>query len=360
MRYKGSSRPETVEGLMKRRRAILRKMRSYTDSENPLDPQDLQKVNDAFEFLKADVENTYESYRQIRGNPNTQVEGLALNCSADCVSAVGICADGNQRYKSFMEDTRVFQDCFGNDPHKCFFAVFDGHHGRFAAEVAATELHHAMLLEMEKFDPRTKCTCAHNLVDEYDLGDYELHSRASTRLSERGAIHEESQNIIDAILQCSEERLAKLMADDSSTSSSPTPKKEKPKKKSRDPFAEKMSNVFMKAHKCVDVLLSYGKDESSRVRWSGCSTLACVLRDVKFPEEEVEGNDHDVNKEDKTTDQTDNKSTTSQYDPPTKLGVIHLANAGESRKLVHILADLHIIPVYNNEQSAFFNHLVFF
>ena len=58
----------------------------------------------------------------------------------------------------------MFQDTFGADPRKCFLAVYDGHHGRWAAEMAATEFHHAMLMEMEKFDSNTQVTTTHEQV----------------------------------------------------------------------------------------------------------------------------------------------------------------------------------------------------
>ena len=68
-----------------------------------------------------------------------------------------------------MEDTKVFQDNFGEDKNKSFFAVYDGYHGRFAADMAATELHHLLLNEMSKFDPKTKSTTATNQADNNDV-----------------------------------------------------------------------------------------------------------------------------------------------------------------------------------------------
>lgn len=47
----------------------------------------------------------------------------------------------------------------------------------------------------------------------------------------------------------------------------------------KESFETKMSDSFKRAHLYMDRLLTWGKEEYSRVRWSGCSTLACVLRD---------------------------------------------------------------------------------
>ena len=270
--------PDSVKALLKRRNAILKKLKQNTNGDKPLDPSQLQQINDAYEFLKADLEDTYEAYRRFRENPSTDVRGVGLNCSATCAYAVGICSDGNERWKNSMEDTRVFQDFFGNDPNKCFFAIYDGHHGRFAAEVAANELHHALLMEMEKFDPRTKCTCTFNMADSYDISQYNIHvhSRAPSRTSERGQIHEESTNVIHQIIRTCEEHVLELINEEKGKNVAKKKKKEK-KEKEKDPFTEKMQGAFVKAHKYTDILMGYGKDEQSRVRWSGCSTVTCVI-----------------------------------------------------------------------------------
>lgn len=327
--YKGSSRPLSVEALLKRRKAILRRLKSKTSSESPLDPLQLQKLNDAFEFLKADLEETYEAYRQVRENPQTAVHGIALNCSSACALAVGICADGNERWKNSMEDTRVFQDYFGNDAQKCFFGIYDGHHGRFAAEVSASELHHALLLEMEKFDPRTKCTCAHNMADEYDLTEYDIHSRAPTRASDTGLMFEESTTLIQKIVQDCEKNLKDL---DTQAKPDSAKKRDKSnKRKDKDPFAEKMAEAATKAHKYTDILLSYGKDEQSRVRWSGCSTLTCVVQDTMAAAEHIkDSNSLEEEAQRNNTEKGDVSCDRPEFEPPKDLGVIHLANAGKA------------------------------
>lgn len=322
-------RPETVSALLKKRNAVIKSLQKKATSENPLPPTTLQQINDAYEFLKADLEDTYEAYRRLEENPHTNVRGIGLNCSPGCVLAIGICADGNDRWKNAMEDTHVFQDYFGNDPDKCFFAIYDGHHGQFAAEVAANELHHALLMEMEKFDPRTKCTCTFNMANNYDITQYDIHSLAPSRSSERGLIHEESTNMVQQIIRTCEnhiEELEKLV--EGQETEQKTKRKEK-KQKKKSPFEEKIHSAFRKAHKYTDVLLSYGKDEESRVRWSGCSTLTCVIQSID-PQQEVE--EDDPNKKVFGTDASareGNKNLKSTIEPPREMGTIHMANAGK-------------------------------
>ena len=59
--------------------------------------------------------------------------------------------------------------------------MYDGHNGHYAAEIAARELHHALLDSMSKFDPHTKCTCTFNLGEECAVSDHDTHSRAPSR-----------------------------------------------------------------------------------------------------------------------------------------------------------------------------------
>lgn len=73
-----------------------------------------------------------------------------------------------------MEDTKVFQDNYGEDKNKCYFGLFDGYHGRFAADMAAAELHHLLLNEMAKFDPKTKSTTVTNILDNTNVEQVNL------------------------------------------------------------------------------------------------------------------------------------------------------------------------------------------
>ena len=296
LKYRSGILPTAVDALVKRRQALLKRLKSKKDGpECPIDSTQLKRINSAFDVLKSYIENTYDEYRRSSYMANTEVQGLALTCSTRCAYAVGICSTGNERWKNKMEDTRVFQDCFGNDPRKCFLAIYDGYHGGFAAEVAANVLHNQILVEMEKFDPRTKCTCTFNMADINDISQYEIpeeYSRPASVLTERGHIHEASRNAIQQIIQTCEERIALLRestheagdVEENNSSSEKQKLKKRPGKSEKNPFdlfAGRMSDAAVKAHRYTDRILSYGKDEMSRVRWSGCSTLTCVIQDTQ-------------------------------------------------------------------------------
>ena len=80
--------------------------------------------------------------------------------------------------------------------------------------------------------------------------------------------------------------------------------------------------AFKKAHEYTDRLLEWGKEENSRVRWSGCSTLTCIIQDTVSNIEDKE------NPREQSRELELDSKTKFGSEPPKELGVIHLANAG--------------------------------
>ena len=282
MKY--AEEPKNSDLLLKRRNAVLRKVKLSASNDKPCQVEKIQEINDAYEYLKSLIEGKYEELRQVREDVNAEVGGIALNCSPDCVQAVGIAASANERWKSYMEDARTFQDAFGEDKHKIFFGLYDGYHGRFAAEMAASELHKLLLNEIVKFDPRTRNTLGTNLGGEIDISQYKF-ERPDTMQSERIVLYDESVDIIQNIINVCESKYNELISkqnppepsaqdEQPNTERSQTKRKRQPK----TPFEQKMENAFSKVYYLLDILLSYGKDENSKVRWSGCSALTCVIQ----------------------------------------------------------------------------------
>ncbi|XP_067687569.1 protein phosphatase 2C-like domain-containing protein 1 [Haliotis asinina] len=321
MKFKCSTLPDNSEALLKRRNAILRRLKNEATEKNPIDPKAIKVINDAYERLKSDIEDTYDMCRQIRQNINTNVNGVSLNCSPSCTLAVGLCSSQNERWKSVMEDTRVFQDYFGDDRDKCYLALFDGHHGRFAAEVAASELHRLLLNEMAKFDPKTKSTTAHNLADVTDISHYKF-DRPDTKDSERVLLHQESMDIIQQIIALCEDKYDLLMKDKEQNSEGDEETKRKKSSKPKHPLSPKISSAFKKAYHLLDILLSYGKDECSKVRWSGCSALTAIVQATE-PGDSFKESENSPQK-----DEGGNGDTAMQ------LGLVHLANAGNIHGLL--------------------------
>ena len=126
-RFNMERKPSSVKQLVKRRRAIMRRLNETANSENPVSMRKLQKLNQAYELLKADIEGTKTALRNeddlFQIQPRTEGWGTVLNCAL----AFGICQHANSRWKTSMEDRFAFKDIFCNDPQSGFFAVYDGY-----------------------------------------------------------------------------------------------------------------------------------------------------------------------------------------------------------------------------------------
>lgn len=139
-RFSMERKPSSVKQLVKRRRAIMKRLNEVANSENPVSMKKLQKLNLAYELLKADIEGTSTTLRMLdeyfQIQPSLQGHGTPLNCAL----AFGVCQYANARWKTSMEDRYAFKDCFCNDPQSGFFAVYDGYSGTMAAEKCARYL----------------------------------------------------------------------------------------------------------------------------------------------------------------------------------------------------------------------------
>ena len=139
-RFTMDRKPSSVKQLVRRRRAILRRLNETASSENPVSMKKLQKLNLAYEAIKADIEGTNTTLRNVDefylDQRNIQGHGTTLNCAL----AFGVCQHANSRWKTSMEDTYAFKDFFCNDPQSGFFAIYDGYSGSMAAEKCARYL----------------------------------------------------------------------------------------------------------------------------------------------------------------------------------------------------------------------------
>nr|XP_054751999.1 protein phosphatase 2C-like domain-containing protein 1 [Lytechinus pictus] len=359
--YTGKEQPESVKGLLKKRQELMVALNKKSNPDRPVSLYRLQKINEAFELVKSHLEETYEELIHSKENFIYDCQGISLNCSAPCVRAVGICSNDNSRWKSKMEDTRVFQDYYGNDVNKCFFGIYDGYNGRFAADVAANDLHHVFLNELQKVDDKVSCTCAVNLADKNDLTDYQLERGSPIVRSDsiRHILHEESVNIIQQIMHTCESNLMKISNDDSQLSQRDRPMR---KKKNKNPEYEKVSQAYHNTYLYLDQYLSYGINETSLVRWSGCSALSLLISSEEHVgvEDGKDGNkvgnkDKDIpNDNEATEEKKDGEKETeegeegekgSASEDPEKetkeddalleeLGVLHIANAGNTQAVL--------------------------
>jgi len=165
----------------------------------------IQLINDSYEIVKQEIEDTFECCRKIEENINTKVEGSHLGCCLDFVSAVGCCSDQNSRWKQAMEDCKVYQDYYGNDKGRAFVALYDGYNGSYAASVAANELHYLLLMEMAKFDKTIKCKCTFNMLERNDVTKYDLIESPAKPCQHKRQLHRQSANFLHQVIYTCEE-----------------------------------------------------------------------------------------------------------------------------------------------------------
>lgn len=77
----------------------------------------------------------------------------------------------------------------------------------------------------------------------------------------------------------------------------------------------------------MDILLSYGKDEMSKVRWSGTSALTVVIQNTKLKPGQDDTNLAPL-EEVSSSDGTRHSAKPNSFEPPEELGLIHIANSG--------------------------------
>lgn len=169
------------------------------------DLKKFKRIDDAYERLKQELEDTFESCRKIDEKINFTVEGLDYSCGVEFVSAVSQCSNQNNRWKSVMEDSKVYQDFFGNSQAKAFLALYDGYNGQYASAVAANELHYLLLNEMAKFDPNISCQCTYNMFEENDIAKYDLLRPPTPNDGLKALLHEQSRNHVCQVIHTCEE-----------------------------------------------------------------------------------------------------------------------------------------------------------
>ncbi|XP_058585763.1 protein phosphatase 2C-like domain-containing protein 1 isoform X3 [Neofelis nebulosa] len=233
----------------------------------------LQSINNAFELLwKKQIPAYYkivDSIHRSSTHPQTICHLL--------IKGVAICEDRNSTWRADMNDKFTVVNNFGNKHNVCFFGLFDGHHGVSAAELTSVELPVLLLHQLSRFDPSYQMT-------------------------------PEEQNIIGSFHTVfREEYIAIEELFSSITKKTKTLKCE----------YENIHKAFAKAFWRMDRLLRLGRKEVSRVRWSGCSAVTCILEgNIKNPYAEKR-----IHKRVSVAE-----SFPSQMMPQIISGVLHIAN----------------------------------
>ncbi|KAF6016388.1 PP2D1 [Bugula neritina] len=311
--------PSSLKSLLNRRTAILKRLKDNASlEETTLTLKTIQLINDSYEIVKQEIEDTFECCRKIEENINTKVEGSHLGCCLDFVSAVGCCSDQNSRWKQAMEDCKVYQDYYGNDKGRAFVALYDGYNGSYAASVAANELHYLLLMEMAKFDKTIKCKCTFNMLERNDVTKYDLIESPAKPCQHKRQLHRQSANFLHQVIYTCEE----LDYEGTNHLSSHHPirkdlstNKQSERKDEKTTHRQHMKAALRRAYQLTDEVLSFGGDERSKVRWSGCSAVTVVMENVD-------------NSESCPASPSSDKVGGKSYEEPRPIGRLYLANTG--------------------------------
>ncbi|XP_008155000.2 protein phosphatase 2C-like domain-containing protein 1 [Eptesicus fuscus] len=227
LEWKSGIKPARSTIASKRKFTITKLLSSSTFTE-----KGLESMNNALEVL---WKKQMPAYYKIMDNIHNSFIYSQKICHL-LIKGAAICNDKNSTWKVEMNDKFTVMNNFGSKLDVCFFGLFDGHHGPSAADFTSKELPVLLLHQLSRFDPSYQMT-----------------------LKEQKLI-----NSFQTVFREEYIALENLFSVDKETKEPPCEH-------------ESIHRAFAKAFWRMDRLLRLGREEVSRVRWSGCSAVACIL-----------------------------------------------------------------------------------
>uniref|UniRef100_UPI001E1B102B protein phosphatase 2C-like domain-containing protein 1 n=1 Tax=Jaculus jaculus TaxID=51337 RepID=UPI001E1B102B len=228
LEWMGKKKPRSFEIAAQRQLIVSRLLSFLMFSERTL-----QKINYAYEVLWKKQKPVYYKILDNLDGTSTYLPKV----SHLLIKGIATSGNRNSTWKVDMNDKFTIVNDFGNKPNVCFFGLFDGHRGDTAADMASKELPVLFLHQLTRCDP------------SYQMTAKEQHMINSFHIM----FQEEYTSKEDAFFS--------------------TPKI----KKNQGHKFEDIHKAFAKAYWRMDRLLELGRNEVSRVRWSGCSVVTCML-----------------------------------------------------------------------------------
>nr|XP_009937131.1 PREDICTED: protein phosphatase 2C-like domain-containing protein 1 [Opisthocomus hoazin] len=240
-----------------------------------------QKIDNSFELLMNNHSPT--SYCDL---PN--IPGTFQKVNNSLIKALSICQDKNSKWQADMEDRFIVLDSYGNRPDTCFLGLVDGSHGVAAAETLAAELPLLFLDQLAQMD-------------------------SSYRKSE------DEQQILDSfatVINADYREKEKIFSDKPGNDET-----------SKTNTYEWIHKAYAKSFWRMDRLLRLGRNEVSKVRWSGCSAVTCLVE--RIPSEETGGTEEEERKRSENTTHTPLARTAKGV-----AGLLHIANVGNAHAVL--------------------------
>ncbi|NXS98116.1 PP2D1 protein, partial [Jacana jacana] len=272
------TKPDNKTLLAQRQKLVskLTKTPKYSETHR-------QKIDYSFEFLIDN--NTPTSFCDLANvnNPNT-----FKKVNNSLIRALSICQDKNSPWQADMEDRFIVLDNYGNRSDTCFLGLFDGSHGATAAETVAAELPLLFLDQLAQMD--------------------------SSYIKSR-----DEQQTLDSfatVIKADYKEKEKIFSEKTANC-----------KTHKTNAYEWIHKAYAKSFWRMDRLLRLGRNEDSKVRWSGCSAVTCLVE--RIPREETDG----------TEEEGKNHSGSTTPSPLTRIpkgaaGLLHIANIGNAHAVL--------------------------
>ncbi|KAH0627329.1 hypothetical protein JD844_002906 [Phrynosoma platyrhinos] len=226
---------------LQRKQLILRmrKIAKYPEKER-------EKIDCSFNFLKETLKTA--PYFCIKSVAQSSVQIKAV--SNPLIKAIAICQDKNAFWRQNLEDVFVVTDNYGNRKGTCFLGLFDGANGISAAQTTSVELPLLLLDQLSRGDSSYEVSQTGKKV----LDSFRTIFRADYKLRE---------NIFTA-------------------------RRVKRKRFGLKPH-EWIHRAYAKSFWRMDRLLRLGRNETSRVCWSSCTAVTCLLETISSEKQKQDG-----------------------------------------------------------------------
>ncbi|NXK20944.1 PP2D1 protein, partial [Arenaria interpres] len=260
-----------------------------------------QKIDYSFEFLLDNNAPTSDCDLANTNNPST-----FKKVNNSLIKALSICQDKNSTWQAGMEDRFIVLDNYGNRSDTCFLGLFDGSHGATAAETVAAELPLLFLDQLAQTDA--------SYIKSKD-----------------------EQQILDSfatVIKADYREKEKIFSDKPGNA-----------KTCKTNTYEWIHKAYAKSFWRMDRLLRLGRNEDSKVRWSGCSAVTCLVE--RIPSKERDG----------TEEEGKNHSGSTTHSPLTRTskgtaGLLHMANIGNAHAVLCKNGKSHCLSKEHSTSNA--------
>ncbi|NXX17670.1 PP2D1 protein, partial [Podargus strigoides] len=253
----------------------LTKIPKYSETQR-------QKIDYSFEFL-TDM-NCTPLYCDL-ANINSPSTFRKVNNSL--IKALSVCQDKNSTWQGDMEDRFIVLNNYGNRSDTCFLGLVDGSHGVTAAETVAAELPLLFLDQLAQMDSSYKKS-------------------------------KDEQQILDSfatVIKSDYREKEKIFSDKPGNDKTNTTN-----------TYEWIHKAYAKSFWRMDRLLRLGRNEVSKVRWSGCSAVTCLVE--RIPSRETDGTEEEESKH------SENTQSSSATTAKGAAGLLHIANIGNAHAVL--------------------------